>query len=179
MNPYLADFLTVGIYTGLPQGDRLTSLVAQKVKHLPTMRETQVQSLGQEDPLEKEIATHSSTVAWKIPWMEEPGRLQSMSLKESDRTDRLYFLFSALVSKLLKVSEVAQSCMILCYPMDCSYQAPLSMGFFRREYWSGLPFPSPGDLPDPGIEPRSPTLRADALPSEPPGKPHVKCRNVL
>ena len=44
MNPYLADFLTVGIYTGLPQGDRVTSLVAQKVKHLPTMRETQVQS---------------------------------------------------------------------------------------------------------------------------------------
>ena len=43
------------------------------------------------------------------------------------------------------------------------------MGFFRQEYWSALPFPSPGVLPDPGIEPRSPTLRADALPSEPPG----------
>ena len=48
------------------------------VKHLPTTRETQVQSLGQEDPLEKEIAAHSSTLAWKIPWMEEPSRLQSM-----------------------------------------------------------------------------------------------------
>ena len=46
------------------------------------------------------------------------------------------------------------------------------MGFFRQEYWSGLPFPSPGDLPDPGIEPRSPTLQADALPSEPPGTEH-------
>ena len=46
-------------------------------------------------------------------------------------------------------------------------------GFSRQEYWSGLPFPSPGDLPDPGIEPRFPTLRADALPSEPPGKPIV------
>ena len=45
------------------------------------------------------------------------------------------------------------------------------MGFSRQEYWSGLPFPSPGDLPDPGIEPRSPALQADALPSEPPGKP--------
>ena len=45
------------------------------------------------------------------------------------------------------------------------------MGFSRQEYWSGLPFPSPGDLPDPGIEPGSPTLQADALPSEPPGKP--------
>ena len=97
------------------------SLVAQTVKHLPAMRETWVQSLGREDPLEKEMATHFSTLAWKIPWMEEPGRLQSM-------------------------------------------------GFSRQEDWSGLPFPSPGDLPDSGIEPRSPALQAEALPSEPPGK---------
>ena len=55
-----------------------TSLVAQTVKNLPTIQETWVQSLGQEDPLEKEMATHSSILAWKIPWMEEPGRLQSM-----------------------------------------------------------------------------------------------------
>ena len=54
------------------------SLVAQTVKHLPAMQETQVQSLGWEDPLEKEMAPHSSTLAWKIPWMEEPGRLQSL-----------------------------------------------------------------------------------------------------
>ena len=54
-----------------------SSLVAQTVKHLPTMQETQVRSLGGEDPLKKEMATHSSTLAWKIPW-EEPGRLQSM-----------------------------------------------------------------------------------------------------
>ena len=53
----------------------LTSLVAQMVKHLPTMLKTQVRSLGWEDPLEKEMATHSSTLAWKIPWMEERGRL--------------------------------------------------------------------------------------------------------
>ena len=52
--------------------------MAQTVKRLPTMQETQVQSLGQEDPLEKEMATHSSILAWKIPWMEEPGRLQSL-----------------------------------------------------------------------------------------------------
>ena len=58
-----------------------TSLVAQMVKHLPTMRETRVQSLGWEDPLEKEMATHSSTLAWRIPWMEEPGKLQSMGLQ--------------------------------------------------------------------------------------------------
>ena len=55
-----------------------TSLVAQTVKRLPTMWETWIQSLGQEDPLEKEMATHSSTLAWKIPWTEEPGRLQPM-----------------------------------------------------------------------------------------------------
>ena len=54
------------------------SLVAQMVKHLPIVRETQVRSLGWEDPLEKAMATHSSTLAWKIPWMEEPGGLQSM-----------------------------------------------------------------------------------------------------
>jgi len=54
-----------------------TSLVAQTVKRLPTMRETWVQSLGREDLLEKEMATHSSILAWKIPWMEEPGRPQS------------------------------------------------------------------------------------------------------
>ena len=56
-------------------------------------------------------------------------------------------------------------------PWTVAYQAPPSMGFSRQEYWSGLPFPSPGDLPDPGIKPGSPTLEADALTSEPPGKP--------
>ena len=63
------------------------SLVAQMVKSLPVMRETQVQSLGQEDPLEKEMATHSNILAWKIPWTEEPGQLQSMGHKESDMTE--------------------------------------------------------------------------------------------
>ena len=55
-----------------------SSLVAQTVKCLPTMQEIQVQSLGREDLLEKEMTTHSNILAWKIPWMEEPGRLQSM-----------------------------------------------------------------------------------------------------
>ena len=59
------------------------------VKHLPTMRETWVQSLGREDPLEKEMAPYSSTLAWRIPWMEEPGGLQSTGHKESDTTERL------------------------------------------------------------------------------------------
>ena len=55
--------------------------MAQMVKHLPTVRETWVQSLGREDLLEKEMATHSSILAWNIPWTEEPGRLQSMGLQ--------------------------------------------------------------------------------------------------
>ena len=65
--------------SGSPRQYCLT--VAQSVKRLPTTRETWVRSLGREDPLEKEMATHSSTLAWKIPWTEEPGRLQSMGLQ--------------------------------------------------------------------------------------------------
>ena len=67
--------------------------------------------------------------------------------------------------------SVAQSCLTLCDPWTVVHQAPPSMGFSRQEYWSGLPFPPPGDLPNPGIEPRSPTLQADALTSAPPEKP--------
>ena len=59
-------------------------------------------------------------------------------------------------------------------PWTIAYQPPLSMGFSRQEYWSRLPFPSPGDLPDPGIEPGFPALQADSLPSEPPGNPRPK-----
>ena len=62
------------------------SLVAQLVKNLPAMQETWVQFLGWEYPLEKEMATHSSILAWRIPWTEEPGRLQSMGSQESDMT---------------------------------------------------------------------------------------------
>ena len=63
---------------------------------------------------------------------------------------------------------VAKSCQTLVTPWTVACQAPLSMGLSRQEYWSGLPFPSPGDLPNPVIEPRSPTLQADALTSAPP-----------
>ena len=65
---------------------------------------------------------------------------------------------------------VAKSCLTLATPWTVTHQAPLSMGFPRQEYWSGLPFPPPGDLPNPGIKPGSPALQADCLPSEPPGK---------
>ena len=65
-----------------------TPLVAQTVKCLSTMQKTQVRFLGWEDPLEKEMVIHSSTIAWKIPWTDEPGRLQSMGCKESDTNER-------------------------------------------------------------------------------------------
>ena len=70
------------------------SLVAQRLKHLPAMWETWVRSLGGENPLEKEMATHSGILAWRIPWTEELGGLQSKGLKESDTTERLPFHFS-------------------------------------------------------------------------------------
>ena len=63
------------------------------IKHLPAVRETRVQFLGQEYHLEKEMAVHSSTLAWKVPWMEEPGRLQSMGPAKSWTTEQLYFYF--------------------------------------------------------------------------------------
>ena len=69
-------------------------------------------------------------------------------------------------------SEVTQSCQLFATPWTTVSQAPLFMGFSWQEYWSGLPFPSPGDHPNSGIEPGSPALQEDALPSKPPGKPN-------
>ena len=73
-----------------------TSLVAQTVKHLPTMWETRVQSLCWEDLLEKELTTHPIILDWKIPWTEEPGRLQSMVSQRVDTTEQLHFLLLSL-----------------------------------------------------------------------------------
>ena len=73
--------------------------VAQRLKRLPTMKESWVQSLGREDPLEKEMATHSSILAWRIPWMGELGGLQSTGRKESDTTERLHFTFTLLLGR--------------------------------------------------------------------------------
>ena len=73
--------------------------MAQMIKHLPTMQKTRLRFLGPEDPLEKEIATHSSTLAWKIPWTEEPGRLQSMGSQRvrHDIVTSLHFTFGRLL----------------------------------------------------------------------------------
>ena len=75
--------------------------------------------------------------------------------------------WEAHASELESENEVTQSCPTLCDSMDSSLPGSGSMGFSRQEYWSGLPFLSPGDLPNPGVEPGSPALQTDALPSEP------------
>ena len=85
-------------------------------------------------------------------------------------SDKLDFIKKSISFSVVSNSEI---------PWTIAHQAPLSMEFPRQEYWSGLPFPSPGDLPNPGIKPVSPELQADSLPSEPPGKPHKKDRRAL
>ena len=75
------------------------------------------------------------------------------------------------------VCDLFSHVQLFATPWTIDLQAPLSTRYFRQEYWNGLPFPSEGDLPNPGIKPRSPALQADSLPSEPPGKPLVKCQS--
>ena len=74
---------------------------------------------------------------------------------------------------------VAQSCPTLCEPMDLACEAPLSMGFSRQEEWSGLPFPSPGNLPNPETARRSPSLQEDSLSPEPPGTANQMADQVI
>ena len=85
----------------------------------------------------------------------------------SFKNERSYFVGRRKVKSLSRVR-------LFVTPWTVAHQAPPSMGFSRQEYWSGLPFPSPGHLPDPGLEPRSPALQADVLTSEPPGKPSIE-----
>ena len=77
-------------------------MVAQMVKSLPAVQEIQVQSLGREDPLEKETATHSSILAWKIPWMEEPGRLESMASQRQTRLSNFTLVSFSLICLYIK-----------------------------------------------------------------------------
>ena len=85
------------------------------------------------------------------------------------------FFLSYLNRNVKSLSRVR----LFATPWTVAYQAPLSMGFSSQEYWSGLPCPSPRDLPNPGIEPRSPTSQTDTLPSEPPGKSTLSQRKSL
>ena len=132
----------------------LASLIAQMVKNLPAVQETRVRSLGQEDPLEKEMATHSSILAWKVPWTEEPGGLQSMGsqiaghdwatntctytlvvflLKQSDFNPRLSNLFPVFrwnndLGRLLKLSLPSQELVWPClYSPTTGNTSPLGL----------------------------------------------------
>ena len=96
---------------------RLTSLVAKAVKHLPTMQETRVQSLGWKDLLEKEMATHSSILAWKIPWMES---LVDYSTWVTKSWTRLSDFTCGDLEYCCCCCSVAKLCLTLCYLMDCS-----------------------------------------------------------
>ena len=143
------------------------------VKHLPAMEKTWVWSLGWEALLEKEMATHSSTLAWKIPWTGEPGRLQSMGLQRVGHNWATSLSFTKCTAAAAKS---LQSCPTLCDPIDVSPLGSPSLGFSRQEYWSWLPFLCPGDRPHPRIEPNSPACPALAggfFTTEPPGKPYV------
>ena len=165
--------------------------------------------------LEKEMATHSSVLAWRIPGTQEPGGLPSMG---SHRVGHDWSNLAAVNhSELLQMGWMEKPCsksfiekrkrrnfsvqllpdshfhcspcerwkgeklkvkslsrvQLFSTPWTVAYQAFPSLRFSRQECWSVLPFPSPRDLPHPGFEPRSPTLQADTLHSEPPGKPIV------
>ena len=96
--------------------------------------------------------------------------LESAFIKK--KKDCLFLKWKTSYEQKVKVKvKLLSRVQLFATPMDCSLSGSFSMGFSRQECWSGLPFPSPGDLPNPGIEPGSPSLQADALPSEPPEKP--------
>ena len=193
---------------GFPSGSVVKNPLA-----VQETQETRVRSLGQENPLEAGMTTHSSILGWRIPWTGEPGGLQSIQSQRvrHDWSDWAHsqsfswkkplclpqcflkvFFFFLIRGKLngpfhksgeiecciLHCCLVAQSFPTLCNPMDCTQphatcQAPLSTGFSRQEYRSGLPFPSPGDLPDPVIKPGSLALAGRFFTTEPPGKTWV------
>ena len=123
-----------------------------------------------------------SDISWW--WQIKLGFNEWVGLKEQREVQTQYCapylyiqLFISHLPQLCKVKvkvKSLSSVRLFATPWTVAHQAPWSMRFSRHEYQSGLPFPSPGDLPDPGIKPRSPALQADALPSEPPGKPNLK-----
>ena len=128
----------------------------------------------------KALDTSTSTPEARIQWMNafkiqrEEVSYRAKSSAES-RDIRKTFADKPSIQKCTKVLSVVIACMLSCVqllvaPWNAAHQAPLSMGFPRQEYWSGLSFPFPGDLPEPGIQLVSPTLQVDSLPTEPPGK---------
>ena len=139
--------MTLKIFLRRASSHSRASLVAQMVKSLPSLQETQVQSLGWEDPLEKEMATLSSILAWRTPWKEELGRLQPMG---SQRVGHDWAINTLTVMRNPKpassncwllhwVAYSLSECKLLSQvrlfttPWTVAHQAPLSMGFFRQE----------------------------------------------
>ena len=131
------------------------------VKNLPALQETWVQSLGREDFLAKGKATHSSTLAWRIPWTR-----QTQTIQESDMTERLHF------TSLHFSSSSVQLCLTLCDPTDCSPPGSYAHEFSRQEHWHGVPFPTPGIFLTQGSNSSLLQWQADSFPLEPPGKPY-------
>ena len=133
------------------------SLVAQTVKNLPAMQETQIWSLGQEDPLEKGIATHSSILAWRISWTEEPGRLQftgSQTVGYDWATNTVTFSLWCVACKNIKSLccmsvLVAQLCVTLCDPIDYSLPGSSLHGILQARIleWVAMPFPRGSSWP--------------------------------
>ena len=102
--------------------------------------------------------------------MSDNPHLQCFMLNELWTKHYTYIIFFNMTDGERKKVKSLSRVRLFATPRAVAHQAPLSMGFSRQEYWSGLPFPSPGGLLDPGIEPRSPALQAEALTSEPPGQ---------
>ena len=142
--------------------------VGSVVKNLPA----NAGSIPSEDPLERETATtpvflprksHKQTSLAGVHGVTKNWTWQQLNTANHN-LHKIHCVQSPLLS--LKVKSLSRV-RLLATPWTVAHQAPPSTGFSRQQYWSGLPFPSPGDLPDPGIEPRSPALQADALTSEP------------
>ena len=98
--------------------------------------------------------------------------LQNITILNNKTLEKYFVFHTYKMQEKVKVKSLSRV-QLFTTPWTVVYQASQFMGFSRQEYWSGLPLPSPGDLPDPGIEPWSPTLQADTLPSEPQGKPEI------
>ena len=131
------------------------------------LQEKQVRFLGQKDPLKEGMATHSSIPAWRNPWTEEPGGLQSIGSANSRAWLKRCSMHAHTNSSVcvcvcvcarVRTRARAQSLshvQLFVTPWTGACQAPISLKIFKQEYWTGLPFPTPGDLPDQGIEPAS------------------------
>ena len=143
------------------------------VNNLLTVHKTEIPSLDWEDPLEKGMATHSGILPGEFHGQRILVGYSPWGHKVLDRTEsNTFFHYFFLHKHAYMLSHF--SCVQLFVTLWIeAHQVPLAMGFSRKEYWSGLPFPSPGDLPDLGIESNSLVLQADSLLSEPPGKPCI------